>query len=81
MKGFLKDVLFGLIVVFVIAFGFGFGLVGADKLFSEDPEEMQRKFDAYRLCMQSAGTNRCQMTPQDFIRYYELKYQLESENE
>lgn len=39
------------------------------------------EFEAYRLCMQSAGTTGCQMTPQDFVRYYELKHQLEIEDE
>ncbi len=40
--------------------------------------ELQGEYDAYRLCMQSAGKTRCKMTTQDFIRYYELKYKLEA---
>ncbi len=39
-------------------------------------EEMQRRHDAYRLCMQSAGEMRCQMTPEDFIDYYNLQYRI-----
>ncbi len=46
-----------------------------------DIEADQRELTAYRHCMQSAGKTRCQMTPQDFVRYYELKYQLEIEEQ
>jgi hypothetical protein len=42
------------------------------------PPELE--LEAYQLCMQSASTTRCQMTPQDFVRYYELKHQLENDN-
>lgn len=38
------------------------------------------ELEAYQLCMRSAGTTRCKMTPADFVRYYELKHQLENEN-
>ncbi len=33
---------------------------------------------AYRDCMERP--QRCRMTPQDFIRYYEIKHQLEIED-
>lgn len=39
------------------------------------------ELEAYRLCMQTAGETQCKMTPQDFVRYYELKNQLEKEEE
>ena len=42
-----------------------------------DTEKMQREYTAYRHCMQVAGKLQCHMTPQDFVRYYELKYKLE----
>jgi len=43
-------------------------------------EARQLEFTAYRHCLQAAGANRCKMTPQDFVRYYELKHQLEVNN-
>ena len=39
--------------------------------------ERQLEFDAYRACLASAGRSGCKMTPQDFVRYYELKHALE----
>lgn len=35
--------------------------------------EMQNEFAAYSMCMQSTN---CQMTPEDFIDYYDLKYRI-----
>jgi len=49
-------------------------------LFYQDyiaPDTTQSEYDAYRHCLQAAGQYRCQMTPQDFVRYYELKSLLE----
>lgn len=43
--------------------------------------ELQAEYDAYRTCMQSAGTTRCQMTPDDFVRYYKIKATLEAETD
>lgn len=43
------------------------------------PTPLQRvELAAYRECMTQAP--RCRMTPQDFIRYYELKHQLETDD-
>ncbi len=36
----------------------------------------QRTYDAYRACIQ---TSQCLMTAQDYIDYYNLKWQLEEE--
>lgn len=44
----------------------------------QTPEEMQREYDGYRMCMAMASTVQCQMTPQDFVNYYDLKYVLEA---
>jgi hypothetical protein len=46
----------------------------------ETRETLQDEHDAYRLCMQSAGSTGCRMTPQDFVRYYEIKRILESDD-
>ena len=52
-------------------------------LFMQSPPataaDLQIEFDAYRTCMQSAGKTRCQMTPADFVRYYEIKRILDGE--
>lgn len=48
------------------------------EIFTSDQAEMQRELTAYRHCLLAAGMNRCKMTPQDFVRYYELKYSLEA---
>lgn len=57
------------------------GVVTALGVWCQDVPELtvapQDEYDAYRLCMQSAGKTRCSMTPQDFVRYYEIKRQLE----
>ncbi len=45
------------------------------------PVDLQIEYDAYRLCMQTAGKTRCKMTAQDFIRYYEIQRILEAEKE
>lgn len=70
----------GLAIIVAIALGFVAGYEYHDRYV--DPElPPEQEFEAYRLCMQSASTTRCTMTPQDFVRYYELKYQLENDNE
>ena len=46
----------------------------------ETRETLEDEYEAYRLCMQTAGKTRCQMTPQDFVRYYEIKRKLESDD-
>ena len=45
------------------------------------PAELQREYDAYRHCLQMAAQTRCQMTPLDFVRYYELKHEIEAANQ
>jgi hypothetical protein len=45
------------------------------------PVDLQIEFDAYRLCMQSASKTRCRMTPEDFVRYYQIKRILDAEKE
>lgn len=39
-------------------------------------QDLERRVDAYRMCMQSAGTTRCRMTPEDFVDYYDLQHRL-----
>ena len=39
-------------------------------------EVMQDKYDGYRLCMQTAGTTHCYMTPADFTEYFKLQREL-----
>ncbi len=46
-----------------------------------DRNQMQNEYDSYRLCMQMAARTNCTMTPQDFMRYYELKQALEQEHD
>ena len=48
-------------------------------LYWSTPENPELELAAYRECMVQA--QRCRMTPQDFIRYYELKHQLEKEHD
>lgn len=43
---------------------------------ADEIKEMERRIDAYRLCMESAKTTRCKMTTEDFIDYYDLKHRL-----
>ena len=43
--------------------------------FIADPAALRFELAAYRDCIEQA--QRCRMTPQDFIRYYELKHKLE----
>ena len=38
---------------------------------------LDREYTAYRHCLQTAGARNCRMTPSDFVRYYEVKYDLE----
>lgn len=63
------------LIVFIIANGRGVDLCTTHN------EHNQLEYDAYRHCMQVAGQMKCSMTPKDFVRYYELKHQLEIENE
>jgi len=70
-------------IIVGIAIGFIIGLIcGLVWTYGEDEPtraELQREFDAYRACMQSAGQMRCSMQPSDFVRYYEIMYQLEQQ--
>lgn len=59
------------------------GVVFAGWMLTDPPptrDELQLEYAAYRLCMQSASKTRCQMTPRDFVRYYEIKQILERAN-
>jgi hypothetical protein len=61
--------------------GISVGISGARIWYDYMPtdEELAIEFTAYRHCLQEAGNMRCHMTPQDFVRYYELKNKLEAE--
>ncbi len=55
----------------------GFSIFGAiAQMQAPTREELQRELDAYRVCMASAGTTRCSMQPEDFVRYYEIEAQI-----
>ena len=62
-------------LVFLVGLIVGGFLV--DEMHRPDPAAQQLEFDAYRACLASAGRSGCKMTPQDFVRYYELKHALE----
>jgi len=57
--------------------GFWFGSTSPICTPDTTREDLQTEFTAYRVCMESAGTTRCTMTPQDFVRYYKIKRTLE----
>lgn len=47
---------------------------------SQRPDDAdQQEYAAYEDCLHHASSLRCHMTPQDFVRYYELKWKLEEE--
>lgn len=48
---------------------------------ADELEEMERRVEAYRMCMESAESTRCQMTLEDFIDYYDLTHNLIREEE
>lgn len=53
----------------------GVAMVNLFDLFTDQSaEEAARTYTAYRACIQRST---CQMTPQDWIDYYELKWRLE----
>ena len=43
---------------------------------SDTRAELQAVVDGHDLCMRSAGTTRCRMTPADFVEYYRAKNEL-----
>ncbi len=69
--------------------GWMFGLLAGSMLtiysydLTKEPpiEKLKLELAAYRHCLDQASKMQCRMTPQDFVRYYELKYQLEAANE
>ena len=61
-----------------VGIGILLGLIAGGLLWANDDDkpilaEMQNEFAAYSMCMQSTN---CQMTPEDFIDYYDLKYRI-----
>lgn len=82
MKQGTRDYLLGMLagVGLAVVVGFFLEFVTPTKLL-EDPkierEALQLEYDAYRACMQSAGKTGCSMQPSHFIRYYEIKRELE----
>jgi len=40
---------------------------------TDDTDELQRRYDAYRLCIPKPGC----MTADDYIDYYDLKWKLQ----
>jgi len=38
--------------------------------------KLERELEAYHLCIKTSGSTGCQMTPEDFINYYDLKYRI-----
>ena len=67
LKYWLSGAIFGTIVT-----------IGFYAIQPQTPEEMQQEYDGYRMCMQMASKVQCQMTPRDFVNYYDLKYALEA---
>ena len=57
-----------------VALTLGLWLVTGQDLVS--PAEKARIYDAYRVCIQRSD---CIMTPQDWIDYYELKWEIEGD--
>ena len=51
-----------------------FSMLFQDAITQPTAAEAARTYLAYRECIQD---HRCQMTTQDWIEYYNLKYQLE----
>lgn len=76
-----KQTLRELLVNLMLFFGGIFlGVLWALNPLEPSPERAAYEYRAYRHCLQAAGEMRCQMTPQDFVRYYELQRILEKEN-
>lgn len=49
-------------------------------VYSQQPSDTdKREYAAYRDCIANASELHCHMEPLDFVRYYELKHQLEEE--
>ncbi|MEE8323494.1 MAG: hypothetical protein V3R57_07725 [Candidatus Bathyarchaeia archaeon] len=57
------------------------GLMWAEPWIERDRERLQNELNAYRMCMLTAALHRCQMTPEDFVRYWEIKHLLEEKAE
>lgn len=68
-----------MMLVAIIAFVAG-AVVGVQAMRGpyHDIDELQAELAGYDRCMQMAGRMRCSMTPQDFVRYYDIKRKLES---
>jgi len=64
--------LMGFTIGWLLSFPVGMYFANQNKL---PPEQ---EYAAYHHCMQQAGSLGCRMTPQDFVRYYQLKDQLEA---
>lgn len=47
---------------------------------SDVTEQDRSEYAAYRDCLANAGRVSCKMTPDHFVRYYELKRKLEQVN-
>ena len=65
---------------FIVGVALG-ALIGYEHATSQDTAELQREASAYRMCMLTAALHRCEMTPQDFVRYWEIKHLLEEREE
>jgi hypothetical protein len=49
-------------------------IIAADFIREDSAEEAARTYHAYRACIERSS---CRMTAQDWIDYYELKWELE----
>lgn len=67
---------------FIIGIGVGMLIAGMLSSMMALPEpscdDKQAQYDAYRLCMQTAGRSGCTMSVEDFAAYHQLKRELES---
>lgn len=81
MDKFLAGLVGFFIVLFMLMMGFGLWklAVVATEHYRAPQISVEQEYQAYRHCLQSAGQMQCRMTPQDFVRYYELKELLDEE--
>ena len=68
-----------LVLGWVLLLGIVAGWIGNDYYHATPVQDMQDKYDGYRLCMQTAGTTHCYMTPADFTEYFQLQRKLGEE--
>ena len=61
----MKDFIFGMMIGAILT------LILIWYAFETNDDTLQIEYTAYRHCMQDGY--RCQMTPEDFVRYYELR--------